>query len=318
MKTVNLHSRIIQYFTVDTLIAINEIINNPGSTNERGNAILKMLEEHVKERGGNVMPLGSGTNRVGIQIEDAVFKIALDKHGCIDNRREYKYTDKLQPYVVKAYECTEDGIVASFEPFRPFELKDWESPDIKEQVMDILKEVSRYFFIGDIGYNDKNYGNWGFRKSDGKIGILDFAYIYTVSYKIFSCTRCNAKTFLKYDDKFVDLVCPACGSKYTFGDIRKRISRDEQEAEIGNVCDNSYVVSSEFSEVEMHPDYTLSLYSETEKRNEKAEKRKAERQRNRDIIDKLDKKEECYSFDVDEPTTFDGILKSIINQGHTE
>lgn len=311
---VKLHSRILQYFDIDTLIEINYIMKADITNSERGAKIIALLSEHVRKKGGKLLLLGSGTNRIGLQIEDCVFKIALDIHGCIDNRREFKYTDKLQPYVIKVYECLPDGLVAACEVFNSFTKDDWELPEVKDSVMEVLQEVSKNFFIGDIGYSSKNYANWGFRKTDKRVGILDFAYIYTTSYHIFSCVNpnCRTRAFLQYDSNYVDLVCPACGKKYTFADIRKRISRKQQEEEIGDIRKLSYIMTDVDQVFEANPNYTISLYSSNIITDEKKSEKERLKKENRKMIEKLDRPKDSFNeFDLDEPTTFEEIMERI-------
>ena len=121
-------------------------------------------------------PLGNGTNRYGILIDGYAVKIALDRAGKTDNKREFKYVKKLYPYVVKVFECLETGLIAVTEYITIFSLDDFY--DNQEEMRKILKDISSNFLVGDIGISTDNYVNWGIR-SDGSIAILDFAYIYS-------------------------------------------------------------------------------------------------------------------------------------------
>ncbi len=98
---------------------------------------------------------------------------------------------------------------------------------------EILEAISEQYLIGDIGITSKNYVNWGIRP-DGSICILDYAYCYNTTFGTFTCS-CDDTSILQYDKSFVDLVCPTCGKRYTFGDIRRRITRKAQEEEIGDI-----------------------------------------------------------------------------------
>ena len=177
--------------------------------------------------------LGSGTNRVGILIDGYVFKFALDKDGMIDNRREFLYSKVLQPSAIKIYECISNGLVAVSEYVTGFEPSDFANEENRAKMRKILSDISDRFLIGDVGFSSKNFGNWG-KRTDGSICMLDFAYIYSISYRTFVC-RCDDRTLMRYDRDFVNLYCPRCGRKYTFGDIRKRISKALQEEEIGDI-----------------------------------------------------------------------------------
>lgn len=175
--------------------------------------------------------LGSGTNRFAVMIDQYAVKIAVDDDGMIDNRREFKYSQELYPYVTKSYECIPNGLILVSEYVNVFEESTFRAK--KEEMKEILSIISRRYLIGDVGYNPKNYINWGSRP-DGTICILDFAYIYDLSFKVFTCD-CNGISMVKYDENFVNLRCPACGRKYTFGDIRMKITKKQQEKEIGDI-----------------------------------------------------------------------------------
>ena len=303
MKT-QLISKIHQTFTPEQLVELCAITYQPATNYEKVIMIENVLENkfHIP-----FLKLGSGTNRYGVQIGDMVFKIALDEHGKIDNMREYTYTDKLQPYVIKCYECTPDGLVMVCEPFSPISEKEFLS--LKNEIIPILKELSKNFFIGDIGFTTKNNANWGRRKSDGQLGILDFAYCYSTSYKTFCCT-CASEPFLQYDENFNDLICPICQKKWSFRDVRKRISRKNQLEEIGDIRKLGYNLTSEFEIVEKHSEYTISLYAEEEKKKEKRNERKERKRRNREILRRMNSKEKSRydEYDIDSPTTFDELI----------
>ena len=173
------------------------------------------------------------------------------KYKRIDNKREMLYTRNLQPYVVKVYECTPSGLIAITEFVDIFTLNEFH--EHQEEMAEILNEISKNFLIGDVGITGKNYVNWGTR-NDGTICILDFAYIYSVQYKVFSCA-CNDDALLRYDSKYVKLICPYCGRSYTFGEIRRKITRKQQDEEIGDIRRLSYNIHSEEETVELVPDF---------------------------------------------------------------
>lgn len=302
-----IRSRIHQIFSTEVLIDLMYVTYMELNNKERGDEIQRRLKEH----GIKFLSLGSGTNRLGIQIEDTVFKIALDNHGMIDNKREFKYTDKLQPYVIKVYECTPDGLVMACEPFSPLSKDDMTR--YKDEMLEILAKISRHFFIGDIGYNSDNYANWGIRKTDKKLGILDFAYIYTVNYNIFSCDNCESRSFLKYDKNYINLVCPACGTNYTFGQIRKRISKKVEKEEIGDITSLSYNITKPVEIVQENRDYTISLYADEMREMEESNLKTERKKRNREIIELIDhsSNQSFDEYEVDDPTSFKEILQMI-------
>lgn len=229
--------------------------------NEKGTMIKTLLTKY------NVpfSPLGNGTNRIGILIDGYAVKIAFDKDGMIDNRREFKYTKALQPYVIKVYECTKTGLIAVTEYITSFDYSDFQK--YKPVMKEILSSISNQFLIGDVGITGKNYGNWGIR-NDGTICILDFAYIYTVKSKIFTC-KCDNRTILRYEDDFVMLHCKSCGRRYTFGEMRKKMSKARQEEEIGDITTIAYNISKPEEKVRRVLEYEPELLKQLKKEKKK-------------------------------------------------
>lgn len=247
--TTTKRSIIKQYFTNDMYIDIIRIIKIHNiDNNKKGMALCQMLRDKYNLE---FSILGSGTNRIAIKIDGYAVKIALDEDGCIDNRREMLYTKKLQPYVIKVYECVPSGLLAVSEYVTFFSIDEFHR--YKQEMANILTIISENYLIGDCGITGKNYGNWGVR-TDGTICILDFAYIYDVKFNVFSCS-CNESTYLKYDANFVNLICPACERKYTFGELRRRITKAQQEEEIGDIRRLSYNMTEAVQEFEKIPEF---------------------------------------------------------------
>ena len=154
--------------------------------------------------------------------------------------------------------------------------------------------------IGDVGINTDNYKNWGIRNvgDRSEICMLDFAYIYKISYKLFTC-NCDRITLLQYDENFVDLVCPRCGRKFQFSEIRRRITRAMQEEEIGDIRRLGYVLHSG---EEMVQDVTEFLPKIERKKAKKKQKKLSEfdRIKQLDRIQKDGIKTDPYTIAYDE------------------
>lgn len=275
-----------KYFPMELLLELDKVTNNYDVDNNKKSKIInKLLDDY------NVPydVLGNGTNRYGILIDGYAVKIALDKLGKIDNRREFKYSPKLQPYVVKVYEANSTGLLSISEYVTIFSLDDLY--DNQDEMREILGEISQNYLVGDIGVTSKNYINWGIRP-DGSICILDFAYIYALSYKQFACS-CSETSFVEYDNDYVKLKCPNCGRVYTFGEIRKKITKADEEAEIGNILDYGYVLEKEMEELEVDPNKQIYSNKDTKSDNKKKNKHKKDKPNN------YDKPEEDYNnFDI--------------------
>lgn len=248
VKTTKKRSIILQYFPMELYIEITKVtMMTDADNNEKGSIIKDLLANF------NVpyTSLGSGTNRMAVLIEGYAVKIALDKDGMIDNRREMLYSKNLQPYVVKVYECVPTGLIAVTEYVSIFTLDDFHT--YQNTMRNILGKISTQFLIGDVGVTGKNYVNWGVR-DDGTICILDFAYIYAVQYKLFVCS-CSDDALLKYDNDYVNMRCPRCGRKYTFGEIRKKVTKAKQEMEIGDIRRLGYNLTQSEQIVPINKDF---------------------------------------------------------------
>lgn len=207
--------------------------------------------------------LGSGTNRFGILIDGYAVKFALDADGMIDNQREFLYSKKLYPYVVKCYEAFPNGLCAVTEYVEIFNLDAFYR--YQDKMREMLSEISNIFLIGDVGVTSKNYINWGIRHSgEDEICIMDFAYIYDVKYGIFKCS-CDNETLLQYDKDFVNFICPRCGRKYTFGEIRRKVTRKAQKEEIGDISELGYNLHAETEVLPINPQFTVVENKKKEK-----------------------------------------------------
>lgn len=267
---VRIRSLINSTFTKECMFDLYTLTLCPLSTNERVAEIEKILDKYGIEH----MKLGAGTNRYAVLIDEYAVKIALDEDGMTDNKREMLYGTSLQPYVVKVYECMENGLIAVFEYVKPFDREDfWR---MKPKMKEILKNITEGYLIGDIGITQKNFINWGMR-TESDICILDFAYIYSVKYNVFTCPKCKGNSSLIYDENYVNLVCPICGSIYTFADIRKRISKNDEKKEIGDIKRCGYTLNHSQKENLFIPKKEFSPYLFPEIDEEKERKKEAKR-----------------------------------------
>ena len=283
------YSLILDKFPMDALLELTEI-NMLGEDN---NTKCVYVRETLRKYNIPFEGLGSGTNRYGINMPGPMgmvaVKIALDEDGMIDNRREFLYGRQLYNYnrcVCKTYECLPNGLIAVFEYVTPFTLADLHR--FEDKIREILSDISSIYMIGDVGVNEDNYKNWGIRMVDGEeeICMLDFAYIYAISYKLFTC-NCDNITLVNYDKDFVNLYCPRCHKKYRFADIRRKVTSEAQEKEIGDIRRLGYVLHQPEEMVVDNPDF-----APTSKKKDK----KVKKMTTRDKIRQMDKiaKEDPY------------------------
>lgn len=292
-------SLLLKYFPVELCIAIDKITRTYSvDNNTKQKKICELLDEYKVPYNH----LGSGTNRYGIQVDGYCVKIAYDKDGKVDNKREFMYSLDLQPYVVKTYEVSETGLFSVCEYVSSFDLQDFSSYKNQKKMRSILKDIASKYMIGDVGITSKNYGNWGIR-DDGSICILDYAYIYSVSFKQFVCS-CDNSSILYYDNDFVNLICPKCGKKYSFSQLRKKISRSDQDKEIGNVLDRGYVLTEKEQEKKFNHKFVLFATDTIMKKILKEQKKEEKSLKT--------VKEETQDWDSEEdPMSVDDIISSI-------
>lgn len=244
-------SILLQYISEELYMELFKLIELDVDNNTKGFELKNLLTKYIGK--DKFTSLGSGTNRFGILIDGYAVKFALDSDGMIDNRREFLYSQDLYPYVVKVYEAFPNGLVAVTEYVEIFNIEAFYKYENK--MKEILSDISNNYLVGDVGVTGKNYVNWGIRHSgiDDDICILDFAYIYNVKFNV---SRCSCGHFLQYDDKYVNFECPSCGKKYTFGEVRRKISRKDQENEIGDIRRLGYVLTSAEETKEINPEFT--------------------------------------------------------------
>lgn len=268
----NYRSLILEYFPPELCIELERIVRTYSIDN---NTKMEEITKRLRKWNIPFSKLGGGTNRYGIMIDGYAVKIAYDRDGMIDNKREFIYSLALQPYVVKTYECNETGLISVCEYVISFTESDLNDRKNQEKMREILKEISAQFFIGDVGITSKNYGNWGIRRDTGELVILDYAYIYSVAFKQFQCS-CAGQGTLYYDREFNNLICPVCGKKYTFGQLRKKISKKDQDKEIGDITEKGYVLNEQNKLLKFNHKFVLDATEAIRKKIEK-DKRKAEK-----------------------------------------
>ena len=238
---MNLTSRILQYMPMELLIELDKICKDV--TISDNNMKVDKMVEALDRYDVNYSELGPGTNRFAIFIEGYVFKIAMDRLGVKDNWAEFSLTQELQPFVIKVYEC--NGLIIVTEYVTVIS-KD-EFMKRKDEIRRILSTIADRYLLGDVGTVSKNFMNWGYRDT-GELTILDFAYIYRIKGEEMICDGKNkagdvCQSFLNYDENFHNLVCPTCGKKYIFTDIRAKIDPDYEKSEIDYIKQVAEVVT---------------------------------------------------------------------------
>ena len=157
--------RIQELFSQEDIDAIRAICNDPVNkdNNMKGEKILFRL----KDKG--FVELGSGTNRLALQLGGYVYKFALDSYGVRDNWNEFNMSPELQPFVTKTYET--NGYIAIAEYAKLITKQEFF--DSEENIRSILEVLSENYLFCDMGIISKNYLNYGFLDS-GELVIIDY------------------------------------------------------------------------------------------------------------------------------------------------
>lgn len=161
----------------------------------------------------------------------------------IDNFTEFKRSIEAPEYFVKAYETNMLILVEEYAT-----LMDRNEFILNEQgIKTILEDLSKRYIFEDIGYDLKNYENYGYR-TNGDIVIIDVGYLYNIkgNEDVFTCPKCSGQ--LQYNANYTGFVCQnsQCRTKYNFLDLRRRMNLDLENWE------NQFI--SQLNKVEM-PDF---------------------------------------------------------------
>lgn len=189
---------------------------------------MKILRDLLYSNGIKFEVLGGATNRIALFIDGYAVKFAMDNQGYRDNLIEYSICEELQPYVTKAYET--NGYVLIAECVRPLTESDFIVR--KQDMLNILMNLSNDYLLGDVGYIRKNMTNWGIR-DNGDVVILDYAYCHRATEMLFTCPVCG-EGVLTYDHVFDKLMCTnksVCHATFTYNQ-RKSAQGDQVDLDM--------------------------------------------------------------------------------------
>lgn len=307
-EQTNLRSLVFSLFPFDLLLKLYKLAHDFSCTNNvKRDEIISLLNEFDIP----YVPVGPGTNRYTAVVKGYIVKFSLDTDGMIDNLREFKYSMDLQPYVLRVYEVLPDGLLMICEYVERMEDEGFKNPTIRSQVLKILAKLSSAYYIGDVGLDDKNYSNWGFRRNlTHDLVILDFAYCYSLSFKAFMCD-CSPGAMLYYNERYTHLICPKCNKSYSFSDVRRKISRKDQEQEIGDVMKMGYVLHSASETHKVNPEFSWKARDEKEDKKEREFQSLKEDDLDYSIIDVEEDDTENEEEENDEEKMWDDIAENL-------
>lgn len=196
-----------------------------------------ILTKYLSGKGYSFSFPGAGTNRMTVLIDGYIYKIALDQDGYIDNLNEFILSKEAQPYVTKTYETNGLIAVAEYVTLISYE----EFVEKKSKILEILDDISREYLIGDMGWTQKNYANWGYRKNSDDLVILDFGHMHRLSGEKLLCKECCS--ILQYNSTYTKLKCLDCGKEEEFMTIKLRLSKKEERDNIDEQLKKAYQLS---------------------------------------------------------------------------
>lgn len=265
-------SRILEVFDNDILIEMYKLqskrfanrmfkgqnIRTEYSANMKVKDMTKLLSEYLGKKGFSYSFPGAGTNRMTVLINGYIYKIALDQDGYIDNLNEFIMSKEAQPYVTKTYETNGLLAVAEYVTLISYE----EFVEKKARILEILDDISREYLIGDMGWTQKNYTNWGYRKNSDDLVILDFGHMHRLSGEKLLCRECGQ--ILQYNSTFTKLKCLSCGKEEEFMTIKSRLSKKEERENIDNYLERAYVLNTPEIEIKEDEVKDMSMYENFE------------------------------------------------------
>lgn len=172
-----------------------------------------------------LMPLDAGTNRVVYEhrkFPHVVFKIALDEQGTLDNGNENEKSDK-HTFFPDSYDIDLDCNILVQERADKIDIDFFNKEKTRKRVREMLKELDDAgFLLIDLG-SDK-HKNFGYRKKNDDLMIIDFGYVEYKSLGNFNCPHVRypaqnkkpkyCKGTLKYNKTFTRLVCNECDNPF--------------------------------------------------------------------------------------------------------
>lgn len=167
--------------------------------------------------------LGTGTNRVAFRRGMFVYKIALDRRGCIDNVSEFKRSPEAPNLFALTYET--NGLIAVAEYVTLMDMEAFEQNQYA--VLELLSELAKQYIFGDMGYTRKNYCNFGYRLgrsgNEAALVVLDYAYTHPrfTNEEALICPNCGGQ--IEYNAMFTGFRCKSCNQEYSYQDIKRRL-----------------------------------------------------------------------------------------------
>ena len=227
-------SRIMEYFDGETKRFLLDCVNGFYDDDDVSdvNYIADLINKTLEPQG--FQEIGIGSNRIVFLREGFVYKIGMDRRGCIDNLSEYLRSIEEPEILAKVYETNRLIAVAEYANLLSLE----EANARRAEMRDILSYASRRYVIQDLGTTPKNYCNWG-KRHNSQLILIDYAYMYKIAGNehALRCELCGS--WIEPNDDFTAYRCSNrnCHTPYLTYEILNRMNRDVDE------CDDEQVIA---------------------------------------------------------------------------
>lgn len=216
-------SRITEYFDNELKEFLYKCVNGDFNINGRSNVnhIADLINAKLTPLG--FTEVGIGSNRIVFLKNNYVYKIAMDKRGCVDNLSEYLRSIEEPDMFAKVYET--NRLIAVAEYCNLISLEEFESR--KSEIRDMLNYLSARYVMQDLGTTPKNYCNIGKRDND-KLVFIDYAYLYKISgnEEALRCDMCGS--WIEPNADFTAYRCSnkSCAMPYLTFEILNQMHQD--------------------------------------------------------------------------------------------
>lgn len=201
-------------FSKEVQLNISKVCDSDKEYLQTNHQRADMMTAYLRQEG--FKEIGCGTNRIVYthpNMDDRVFKIALDSRGIADNNMEEKLFDELIKIVPQFFD--NNGLILVAERVRTF--RDKAEYIDNDDIQPIIDSLVTGYIINDIG--PSSFLNWGVDKM-GRTVILDYAYITPMlECKTLECRKCGGA--LDYTDDLNMIKCTnkKCKALYSISDI---------------------------------------------------------------------------------------------------
>lgn len=174
----------------------------------------------------------------------------------VDNLAEFKRSSELPMYLARTYETNylinvaEYVLIIDKDTFVHAE----------DQIKIVLSDLAKNYLFDDVGYNLKNYCNWGtrFTTNGEDLVILDYGYLYPLfgqnRDELFRCPRCGSK--IHWNPSFTEFICTGdngrdrCSARFSPMAIRRNMKLDFEDLEEKMIMEFNHLDKPNLTKIE--------------------------------------------------------------------